>query len=122
LDKIEKKMDKETESSKSRSHRSHDKIRETKSVDRHHHHSPSNSVRREHGSSSPSSVRKHKKRYGVDEIQGEMNKIKPLTFDGENADFRWSLNQRPKIGPQPYARYLCFIKIWSLRPSFSSIL
>jgi hypothetical protein len=40
LDIIEKKMDKETESSKSRSHRSHDKRRETRSVDRHHHHSP----------------------------------------------------------------------------------
>jgi hypothetical protein len=40
LDKIEKKMDKETKSSKSRSHKSHDKRRESKSVDRHHHHSP----------------------------------------------------------------------------------
>jgi hypothetical protein len=33
---------------------------------------------------SPSPVRKHKKRSGVDELQGEMNKIKPPTFDGEH--------------------------------------
>jgi hypothetical protein len=47
LDRIEKKMDKETESSKSKSHRSHAKRRESRSVDRHHHHSPRHSVRRE---------------------------------------------------------------------------
>jgi hypothetical protein len=37
-----------------------------------------------HSSSSPSPVRKHKRRTGVDELQGEMNKIKPPTFDGEH--------------------------------------
>jgi hypothetical protein len=84
LDIIEKKMDKETESSKSGSHRSHDERRRTRSVGRHHHHSPRHSTRREHSSSSPSPVRKHKKRSGVDELQGEMNKIKPPTFDGEH--------------------------------------
>jgi hypothetical protein len=43
LDKIEKKMDKENDSSKSGSHRSHDERRRTKSVGKHHHHSPRNS-------------------------------------------------------------------------------
>jgi hypothetical protein len=84
LERIEKKMDKETESRKSGSHRSHDERRRTKSVGRHHHHSPRNSTRRTHSSSSPSPVRKHKKKSGVDELQGEMNKIKPPTFDGEH--------------------------------------
>ena len=36
-----------------------------------------------HNSSSPSPVRKHKG-FGVDELRGEMNKIKPPTFDGEH--------------------------------------
>jgi hypothetical protein len=41
LDKIENKMDKETKSSRSRSRKSHDeKIREARSDDRNHHHSP----------------------------------------------------------------------------------
>jgi hypothetical protein len=31
-----------------------------------------------------SPVRKHKRRFGVDELQGEMNKIKPPIFDGEH--------------------------------------
>jgi hypothetical protein len=84
LDIIEKKMDKETESRKSGSHKSHDERRRTRSVGRHHHHSPRNSTRRAHNSSSPSPVRKHKRRSGVDELQGEMNKIKPPTFDGEH--------------------------------------
>jgi hypothetical protein len=70
LDIIEKKMDKETNSSRSRGHKSHDKRRRTRSVGKHHHHSPRHSTKRTHKSSSPSPVRKHKKRSGVDEIQG----------------------------------------------------
>jgi hypothetical protein len=46
LDKIEKKVDKGTDSSKSKSHISHDKRRESRSVDRHHHHSPRHSVKK----------------------------------------------------------------------------
>jgi hypothetical protein len=85
LDIIEKKMDKERESSRSRSHRSHDeKRRGTRNVDRYHHHSTKHSFRKAHSSSSPSSVRKHKRRIGVDKLQGEMNKINPPTFDGEH--------------------------------------
>jgi hypothetical protein len=48
-----------------------------------HHHSPKHSFRKARSSSSPSHVRKHKRRNGVDRLQGEMNKIKPPTFDGE---------------------------------------
>jgi hypothetical protein len=77
-------MDKENDSRKSRSHKSLDEKGRTKSVSRHHHHSPRNSNRRSPSSSIPSPVRKHKKRSGVDELQGEMNKIEPPTFYGEN--------------------------------------
>jgi hypothetical protein len=47
LDMIEKKVDKETDSSKSKDHRSHAKKEESRSVGRHHHHSPRHLVRRE---------------------------------------------------------------------------
>jgi hypothetical protein len=70
LDKIENNMDKDIEMSRSRSCRSHDeKIREEISVGKH-------SFRKVRSSSSPSPVRKHKRRIGVDKLQGEMNKIK----------------------------------------------
>jgi hypothetical protein len=81
LDKIENKLDKESGSSKSGSHRSLDEKRRTKSGSRPYHHSQRNSNRRAHRNSSPSPVRKHR-RSGVDELKGEMNKIKPPTFDG----------------------------------------
>jgi hypothetical protein len=77
-------MYKEIESNISMSHRSHDERRRKRNVGRNHHHSPRNSTRREHNSSSLSPIRKHKKRSRVDELQGEMNKIKPPTFDGEH--------------------------------------
>ena len=67
LDIIEKKMNKETESSKSRSHGSNDERRKTKSVDMNHHHSPRNSNKRSHRSSSPSRFRNNK-RSQVDEL------------------------------------------------------
>jgi hypothetical protein len=84
LGRIENKMDKENDSCKSGSHRSHDERRRERSVGRHHHHSPRHCTRRAHSSSSPSPVKKHKRRSGVDELQGEMKNIKPPTFDGEH--------------------------------------
>jgi hypothetical protein len=110
LDIIEKNMDKENDSSKSRSHGSHDERRRTQSVGRHHHHSPRHSTRREHSSSSPSPVRKHKRRSGVDELQGEMNKIKPPTFDGENKKdeykYTWLLGMRKYFQFHNYSSHI----------------
>jgi hypothetical protein len=80
---IDSKLDKESGSNKSGSHRSSDEKRRTKSVRRHHHQSPGNSNNREHNNSSTSPVSKHK-RSEVDELRGEMNKIKPPTFYGEH--------------------------------------
>jgi hypothetical protein len=85
LDRIEKKMDKDIESSRSRNHGSNDETRrEERSIDRHRPHFPKHSFRKVCSSSIPSHVRNHKRRTGVDELQGEMNKIKPPTFDGEH--------------------------------------
>jgi hypothetical protein len=69
LNKIEKKLDKESGSRKSGSHKSHDEKRKSRSVRRHHHHSPRHSNKRNHSSSIPSPVRNHKI-YGVDELRG----------------------------------------------------
>jgi hypothetical protein len=80
---IEMKLDKESGSSKSGSHKSHDEKRKSRSVIRHHHHSPRNSNNMEHNRSIPYPIRKNKS-YGVDELRGKMKKIKPPTFDGEH--------------------------------------
>ena len=61
LNRIEKKLNKESGSSKSGSHKSPDGKRRTRSVSRHHHHSPRYSNRRTPSISSPSPFRKHKK-------------------------------------------------------------
>jgi hypothetical protein len=83
LNQIEKKLDKESGSSKFGSHGPSDEKRRERSVSKHHHHSLRHSNKRGHSSSSPSPLRKHK-RFRVDELRGEMNKIKPPTFDGEH--------------------------------------
>jgi hypothetical protein len=83
LNRIENKLDKESGSSKSGSHRISDEKRKSRSVSRHHHRSPRHSNNKSDNNSSPSPIRKHK-RSGVDELRGEMNKIKPPTFDGEH--------------------------------------
>ena len=83
LNKIEKKLDKESGSRKFGSHGPFDEKKRIRSVIRHHHHSLRHSNKRAHNSSSPSPVRKHKG-FGVDELRGEMNKIKPPTFYGEH--------------------------------------
>jgi hypothetical protein len=70
LDIIENKLDKENGSSKSGSHRSTEEKGRSRSVSRHHHHSQRHSNRRTHISSSTSPVRKHHKRYGVNELRG----------------------------------------------------
>jgi hypothetical protein len=81
-ERIEEKLDKESDSSRTRSHHTSEG-RRLRSIGRHHHHSQDRSKRRAHSSSSPYPTRKHR-RSGVDEIKGEMNKIKPPTSDGEH--------------------------------------
>jgi hypothetical protein len=60
LNKIEKKLDKETGSSKSRSHRPPDEKQRTISVRKHHHHSLRNYNKRSYRRSITSPIRNHK--------------------------------------------------------------
>jgi hypothetical protein len=83
LEKIEKKLDKESGSNKSGSHATLEGKGRSRSDNRYHHHSQRHSHRRAHSISSPSPIRKHM-RSGVDELKGEMNKIKPPSFYGEH--------------------------------------
>jgi hypothetical protein len=80
---IENKLVKENGSSKSGSHKTLEEKRKEKSASRHHHHSQRHSNKRAGKNLSLSLVRRYK-RYGVDELRGEMKKIKPPTFDGEH--------------------------------------
>jgi hypothetical protein len=75
LERIEKKLDKESDSIKLGSHRSPDEKRKSRSVGRHHHHSQGNSKRKAHSSSIPYPTRNHKRSI-EDELKGEMKKIK----------------------------------------------
>jgi hypothetical protein len=98
LDKIENKLDKENGLRKSGSHRSLEEKGRSRSVSRHHHHSPRHSNKRAQNSYSSSLVGKYKKRSGVDELRGEMNKIIPPTFYGEHKNDEyaetWMLGMR----------------------------
>ena len=83
LERIEKKLEKGRDSSTTESHRDHGGRSRSRSGSRNYHLSLKHSSRETHSSSSPSPTRKHQK-FGKDELKGEMNKIKPPTFDGEH--------------------------------------
>jgi hypothetical protein len=83
FNRIEKKLVKESILRKYGSHKPSDEKRKERSVSRHHHHSPRHSNKRTCKSPSSSPVKRYK-RFGVDELREEMNKIKPPTFDGEH--------------------------------------
>jgi len=110
LDRIQKNIDKKNDSIKSRRHRYHDEGRKTRSVGRNHHHSPRHSSRRARSSSILSPIMKHKRRYEVDELQGEMNKIKPPTFDGEHKKDEdvetWKLSMRKYFQLNNYSSWI----------------
>jgi hypothetical protein len=82
LDIIENKLDKESGSNKSGSHKTPEGKESSRSGSKHHHHFQKNSHKKAHSSSSPSIIMNHRW-YGVDDLKGEINKIKPPTFDGE---------------------------------------
>jgi hypothetical protein len=81
LERIERNLDKESGSSKSGSHGTPEKKGRSRSGSRNHQHFQRHSKRRPHNSLSPSPTRKNR-RSEVDELKGEMNNIKPPTFDG----------------------------------------
>jgi hypothetical protein len=83
LERIEKKLEKGRDSSTTESRRTHGRRSRSRSDSRHHSRSQRRSGSKTHNSSSPSPTRKHQKS-GREELKGEMNKIKPPTFDGEH--------------------------------------
>ena len=83
MERIKNKLDKESGSSKTGSRRTPEKKGRSRSVSKHHRHSPKHSNKRSHNSSSPSPTRKHRKSK-VDELKGEINKIKPHFFYEEH--------------------------------------
>jgi hypothetical protein len=108
LERIEKKFDKESGSSKSRRHRTPDEEKRGISGSSHHQHSRRNSKRRPHSISRPYPTINHR-RSGVDELKGEMNKIKPPTFDGEQKKDEevetWILGMRKYFQLQNYSSH-----------------
>jgi hypothetical protein len=83
LERIEKKLEKGRDSSTMESRRTHGERSRLRSGSRHHSRSQRRSGSKTHSSSSPSPTRKHQKSER-EELKGEMNKIKPPTFDGEH--------------------------------------
>jgi hypothetical protein len=83
LERIENKLEKGSDTRRSRSVRTPKRRRRSRSGNIHYCLSPKHSSKETHSSSSPSPTRKHQKS-GRDELKGEFNKIKPPTFDGEH--------------------------------------
>jgi hypothetical protein len=120
LERIERKLEKGSDSSKTESRRTPERKRRSRSVrtperrrrsrsgSKHHHRSLKHSSREAHNSSSLSPTIKHR-RSGVDELKGEMNKIKPPTFDGEHQkeedDENWLLGMRKYFQLQNYSTH-----------------
>jgi hypothetical protein len=100
-------LEKESDTSKTGSCRTPERKRRSRSGRRHHRRSPKNSVREAHNSSSLSPTRKHKIS-GVDKLKGEMNKIKPPTFNGEHKEEdaeTWLLGMRKYFQLQNYSAH-----------------
>jgi hypothetical protein len=106
LERIERKLEKRSGSRKTESHRTPERRRISRSGNRHHRRSQNHSSREAHSSSRPSRTRKHRTS-GRDELKGEMNKIKPPTFDGEHKKEEyvetWLLGMRKYFQLQNYS-------------------
>jgi hypothetical protein len=83
LERIEKKLKKGGHLSTPESRRTHGRRSRSRSGSRHISRSQRHSDQKTHSSSSPSPTKKHRKS-GKEELKGEMNKIKPPTFNGEH--------------------------------------
>jgi hypothetical protein len=107
LERIEKKLEKGRDSSTTESRRTHGRISRSRSGSRHLSRSQRHSDRKTYSSSSPSPTRKHRK-YGKEELKGEMNKIKPPTFDRENKEEdveTWFLGMKKYFQLQNYSAH-----------------
>jgi hypothetical protein len=101
-------LEKESDTSRSRSFITPERRRISRSGSRHYRLSPKHSGKETHNSSSPSPTRKHRKS-GKDELKGEMNKIKPPTFNGEHKKEEdaetWLLGMRKYFQLQNYSAH-----------------
>jgi hypothetical protein len=119
LERIERKLEKGSDLRKTESHRTPERKTRSRSVrtlerrrrsrsgSRHHCRSPKNSSREAHNSSSLSPTKKHR-RSGMDELKGEMNKIKPPMFNGEHKEEdaeTWLLGMRKYFQLQNYSSH-----------------
>jgi hypothetical protein len=120
LERIERKLEKRSDSSKTESRRTPErKIRSisvktperktrSRSGSRHHRYFPKHSSKEAHSSSRPSPTKKHRG-FGMDELKGEMNNIKPPTFDGEHKKEEdvetWLLGMRKYFQLQNYSSH-----------------
>ena len=108
LERIERKLEKGSGSRNIESHRTPEKIKRSRSGSRHHHRSPKHSSKEAHSSSIPSPNKKHRISW-MDELKGEMNKIKPPTFDGEHKKEEdvetWLLGMRKYFQLQNYSSH-----------------
>jgi hypothetical protein len=108
LERIERKLEKESDTIKTGSRRTPERKRRLRSGSRHRRRSPKHSDKEAHNSLSPSPTRKHR-RSGVDELKGEMNKIKPPMFDGEHKKEEdaetWLLGMRKYFQLQNYSSH-----------------
>jgi hypothetical protein len=123
LERIEFFLDKESGSRKSGSHGTPEKKARSRSGRRNRQHSQKNYHRRAHSISIPSPVRKNR-RSGVDVFTGEMNKIKPPTFDGEHKKDEdantWMLGMRKYFQLKNYSSHtLGIISIYQLKGKVS---
>jgi hypothetical protein len=108
LERIERKLEKESDTRKTGSCRTPKRKIRSRSGSRHRSRSPEHFDKEAHSSSIPSHTRKNR-RYGVDELKGEMNKIKPPTFDGEHMKEEyaetWLLGMRKYFQLQNYSSH-----------------
>jgi Mn-containing catalase len=108
LERIERKLEKESDTSKIGSCRNPERKIRSRSVSRRHRRSPKNSSKETHGTSNPSPTRKHRRSI-VDELKGEMNKIKPPMFDEEHQKEEdvdtWLLGMRKYFQLQNYSSH-----------------
>jgi hypothetical protein len=90
------------------SRRTHGERSRSRSGSQHHSRSQRRSSSKTHSSSSPSPTRKHQKS-GREELKGEMNKIKPPTFDGEHKKEEdaetWLLGMKKYFQQQNYSTH-----------------
>jgi hypothetical protein len=109
LERIENKLEKGRDSSMTESRRDHGRRSRSKSGSRCHSRSQRHSDSKTHSSSSPSPTQKHRKS-GREELKGEMNKIKPPTFDGEHKkeedDETWLLGMKKYFQLHNYSSHV----------------